>query len=143
MLKNICHFILGHSGLTWNLGIDFFAGHLPQKNRIGALLGDRVMVILERTPGGTDGFLPDYMDKMIQVWNRARTYQEASEDAQEIYDILHGATGWDLGGLVSGDNPYLLICDALGTPAPIENPGGKGLYEFSTNYLMRIENPIP
>jgi len=141
MLKNICAFILSHSGLPWILGINFFSGHLPQKDRKGNILDERVMVILERTPGGTDGYLPDYMDKMIQVWNRARTYDEAAADAMEIYWILHGSTGWDLGGLVSGDNPYLLICDAMGTPAPINNPGEKGLYEFSTNYLMRIENP--
>jgi len=144
MLKEICQFILDHcaTSLHFVLGENFFAGHLPMKNMLGAEVPTRVMVILERVPSAVNGQLPDYVDKVIQIWNRNDNYFEARQDAQDIYDCLHGFTGHVL-MISSVDQYYALVIDAMATPAPIANPNEKGEFEFSTNYLFRIEGEPP
>lgn len=138
MLKEICEHILSHSGITWVLGEDFFAGHLPIKNKNDVIVPDRCMAILENTPAALVPDLPDRADKAIQVWNRAATYFTARGDAQEIFDILHGAVQWDLPAS-SGEPEYTaMVIKAVGTPAPVENPDSKGRYVFSTNYIFMI-----
>jgi hypothetical protein len=145
MIKDIALFILSHSGLPWTLDEDFFVGHLPARNKNGDLVENmkRVMVILERVPGAVIGDLPDRCDKAIQVWNRAGSYFVAAEDAEQIFAILHGATGWDMVPPVgSAPEYYAMTIDAVASPAPIAAPNEKGLFEFSTNYVFRIEgNP--
>jgi hypothetical protein len=66
---------------------------------------------------------------------------EARDDAWDIFFCLHGAAGWDLPIFVASLKYYAQVIDALGAPAPLLNPSGKGLFEFSTNYLFRLENP--
>jgi hypothetical protein len=139
IIQDIARFILGHSGLVWTLGVDFFAGYLPIKDMNDAEIGPRVMVILERTPGAVEGYLPDRVDKAIQVWNRSDTYFGAAEDAREIYEILHGASGWHLPAEESPRAYYAMTIDAIADPAPIAAPNARGLFEFSTNYIFRIE----
>jgi hypothetical protein len=143
MIKEIAEFILAHCGsaLGFTFGVDYFAGHLPDKNILGLTSPNRVCVVLDRVPAGVIGDLPDRLDAHIQVWNRASTYFEARDDAWEIFECLHGETGWALPVLVSGKNYYAMIIDAEAAPAPIANPNAKGLFEFSTNYLFRLENP--
>jgi hypothetical protein len=141
MLNEITLFIIGHCSLGWTIGEDIFAGYLPLRTASNLPVPKRVVVILERTPGAVVGDLPDYADKFIQIWNRAETYQEAKTDAEELYACLHGSSGWALPVFVSGVALYACVIDALGTPAPIANPNDKGLFEFSTNYVFRIENP--
>jgi len=145
MIKEITAHLLSHSGLSWVLGENFFEGHLPLKTMTGAVISDRVMVILERTPAEVNGYLPDYQGKMIQIWNRSRNYFEARQDAEEIYAILHGSAGIDLPVVDSPDAFYVMACDAIGTPAPIANPNENNLFEFSTNYILRTEGnpPVP
>jgi len=139
ILEDIARFILGHSGLVWTFGVDFFAGYLPIKDMNDDPVGARVMVILERTPGPVIGDLPDRVDKAIQIWNRSDTYEEASLDAQEIFDILHGASGRHLPAGSSPKAYYAMTIDAIADPAPIAAPKARGLFEFSTNYIFRIE----
>lgn len=139
MLKAIAAFILSHSGLPWALGENFFAGYMPVKNTLDAPVPERVMVLLERVPAAVDGYLPDYAAKAVQIWNRAREYFAARDDAQQVYELLHGASGWDLPEIDSGEAFYAMTIDAIGTPAPIANPNENGLFEFSTNYIFRIE----
>lgn len=141
MLQDAALFILSHSGLPWIHGENFFVGSLPVKNILGAPVPDRAMVILARTPAALVGDLPDYRDKPIQVWNRNTEYSEAQEDAEQIFSILHGATGWHLPAFISGKNYYAWTIDAIGDPAPIFNPDEKRLFEFSTNYLFRVSIP--
>lgn len=144
MIKDIALFILSESGSPWTLGANFFVGHLPLKTASGGIVPTRCAVILERVPSAVVGDLPDRADKMIQVWNRSKSYTEASDDARDIFALLHGATGIDLpdssGG--SGSSFLAMTIDAVGSPVPIANPGEDGLFEFSANYLFRIEgNP--
>lgn len=145
MLKEITQFILDHAAtaLGFQLGVNLFAGHLPLKDMNGAEVGVRVMAILERAGGAVDGQLPDYVEKAVQVWNRNDNYFEARDDAQAIYDVLHGFTGHVLMGVYSHTAYYLLTADALSVPTPIATPDEKGAFEFSTNYILRIEGEPP
>jgi hypothetical protein len=146
MLKEICDFILTHAAAHegFVLGVNFFAGHLPMKDMHSAEVPVRLMVVLERTPGAVNGQLPDYVEKPIQVWNRNDNYFEARSDAEAVYAALHGYTG---GVLAVGSAPRycVLVIDAVASPAPIANPNERGEFEFSTNYVFRIEGepPVP
>lgn len=140
MINAIGKWIVGHSGLPWILGENFFIGYLPLRTETFVKVPERVMVALERTPAAVSGYLPDFATKAVQIWNRARTYQEAKQDAEEIYQLLHGAAGWELPAYESGGPDfYAMVIDAIGTPAPIANPNENGLFEFSTNYVFQIE----
>jgi hypothetical protein len=111
------------------------------RNALGAEVSARVCVILERTPAVVDGQLPDYLEKPFQVWNRNKTYFSAREDAQQIYECLHGFTGWDLPVIVSGYAYHAWIIDAIADPAPLMNPNEQKLFEFSTNYVFKASIP--
>lgn len=140
ILKEICQFIEDQSfGPPWTIGVTLFAGHMPVKDKNGAGLGDRILLVLENTPGDTIGELPDRVDKMIQIWNRASGYFQARADAKEIYTFLHGSAGWELAE-VEESGYLVMVIDGVGSPAPIENPDEKGFFVFSTNYIWRIQN---
>jgi len=141
MIKEIAAWILNHPGLPWTLDVNFFVGQLPMKNINEDSAPVRVMAVLERVPSPVVGDLPDYADKRIQIWNRNVSYFQAKEDADQVFAILHGATGWVLPVVVSPSDFYAWTIDADATPAPIANPNIKGYYEFSTNYLARISSP--
>jgi hypothetical protein len=141
MLQDVALFILSHSGLPWIHGENFFVGALPVKNVLGSPTPERTMVILGRVPAALVGELPDFRAKPIQVWNRNNTYLDAQADAEQIFAILHGASGWSLPAFVSGANYYAWTIDAVGDPAPLFNPDEKRLFEFSTNYLFRASIP--
>ena len=140
MLKEITQFIIDQGlGPPWVLGVNIFAGHMPVKDKNDAALGDRILLVLENTSGDTIGELPDRVDKMIQIWNRATGYFQARADAQEVYKFLHGSAGWELTE-VEESGYLVMVIDAVGSPAPIENPDEKGFFSFSTNYIWRIQN---
>jgi hypothetical protein len=126
---------------TWRIDIDLFVGHLPGKLPSGGVPPERCVVILENTPGAVIGYLRDRQDKEIQIWNRARSYFTARTDAYTLYEILHGKANLTLPVITSGEDYLIMVLDAVGTPAPIENPGPKGLFVYSTNYILRIEDP--
>jgi len=143
ILQDIANWILSQSGIGWQQGIDFFVGALPTEDMNHDPVGERCMVLLERTPGAVEGLLPDRVDKAVQAWNRSREYVEAHDDAWEIYELLHGDGGFELPPEETGRVWYVMTVDALGTPAPIANPNPRGLFEFSTNYIFRIEGEPP
>lgn len=143
IIDDIANWILAQSGVSWTLGVDFFIGYLPIKDKNGNDVPDRCMVLLERTPGAVDGQLPDRVDKAIQVWNRARDYAEASDDAREVFELLHGDGCIDLPPEESGWAWHVMTVDALGDPAPIAAPDARQLFQFSTNYIFRIEGEPP
>jgi|WetSurSiteA1Bulk_404760.scaffolds.fasta_scaffold00047_44 hypothetical protein len=142
MINDIALHIMSCLDSSWQLGINVFIGHLPLKDMNGAEVGERLICILERTPGEVDGYIADYAAKNIQVWNQARDYPTASADANELFECLHGEAGVDLPASDSPSRYLAMSIDAIGTPAPIANPNPEGLIEFSTNYVFRIErNP--
>ena len=124
---------------AWLIGATMFVGHLPPKTEAGTDPPIRCLTLLENTPGGVEGQLPDRKDKMIQFRNRAQNYSDAKADADALFTLMHGTHGWNLPILTSGEVYLAMTVDAMGTPAPVENPDKRGRFVFSTNYLWRIE----
>lgn len=165
MIKEIAIFIAQKSAdptwsisQTWTIGTNFFAGHVPVKNFAGAIIPVRYLAVLENAGGAvlTDvggvvtatppsapsdtTYFPKYIEKAIQLLNRAKSYFVARKDAEELYEALHQTAGWNLGPVAGVGRRYqAIVIDAYGPPAPVENPGADGLYIFSTNYKWVIE----
>lgn len=129
---------------SWQIGVDLFVGHLPDF-RPGTKIPvpERLVLLLETTPSAdpTAGYLPDRVDKEIQIWNRAKTYFTARYDAFALYRRIHGRAWISLPVLTSGEEYLIMAADAVSEPYPIENPGPTGLYVFSTNYILKVEDP--
>jgi len=134
---------------------------VPVKTQAGADTPERYLAVLEnaggtklenvggvvtippRTPPSAPGdttYWPEYVEKAVQLLNRAKSYFVARDDAYDIYDYLRETAGWSLGLGGVGDPKYVaIVVDAYGPPAPVENPGERGLFTFSTNYMWKIE----
>lgn len=136
-LKEISQWIEDNS--AWEIGKTMFTGHLPQKTPAGTDPPTRCVAILENTPGATEPDLPDRIDKAIQIWNRGANYFDARNDAVALYELMAGTHGWNLPELTPGLKWLAMTVDAMGSPAPIENPDEKGNFVFSTNYIWRLE----
>lgn len=163
MIKEITDFIAAQSialGFTqaWTRGTNLFAGHVPVKNSLGAIIPVRYLAVLENAGGavladvggvvtltppsapGDASYFPKYVEKAVQLLNRAKSYFVAHDDAEELYEALHQTAGWELPLVAPANRQYLaIVIDAYGPPAPIENPGKDGNYKFSTNYVWKIE----
>ena len=160
MIQEITTFIAQKSVLwgftqSWTLGTNLFAGHVPVKNALGVDTPIRYLAVLENAGGarlenvGGIGAVippaalacwPKYVEKAVQLLNRAEDYITAHDDAEELYEALDNTAGWNL-PLVAPANRQYLVCviDAYGLPAPVGNPDDKGLFQFSTNYIWKIE----
>ncbi len=163
MIKEITDFIAAQSVAlgftqTWTRGTNLFAGHVPVKNALGVAIPIRYLAVLETAggavlsnvggvitatppsaPADTDTYWPKYIEKAVQLLNRAKSYFVAHDDAEELYEALHNTAGWNLPVVAGGPNYLAITIDAYGPPAPIENPGASGRYIFSTNYTWKIE----
>jgi len=166
MIKEITQFIASLSlgpAPGWAIGTDLFAGHVPVKNFAGVKISElpdgRYLAVLENAGGAvladvggvvTIGHMPPsrpadatywpkYIEKAVQLLNRAKSYFIAHDDAEQLYEALHNTGGWNLHPLAGGPKYQAIVIDAYGPPAPIENPGASGLYIFSTNYTWKIE----
>jgi len=115
--------------------IPICVGHTPDESPPNHI------VILERTPGGVMGQLPEAADLMIQVIARGKTYFTARDYAWEVYKNIHGKCCHDLEYLESAasDEAFVTI-DATGTPASI-GIDEKGRHQFSSNYQFSYRNP--
>ncbi len=162
MIKEITTFIANQSvalGFTqaWTIGTNLFAGHVPVKNALGATLPVRYLAVLENAGGAVlddvggvvtatppsapadPTYWPKYIEKAVQLLNRAKSYFVAHLDAEELYEALHNTSGWNLPIVAGGPQYNAIVIDAYGPPAPIENPGASGYYIFSCNYTWKIE----
>ena len=159
MIKEITAFIAAQSialGFTqiWTVGTNLFAGHVPVKNFLGVNIPVRYLAVLENAGGATlrdvGGVVtptppsatafPKYVEKAVQLLNQAKSYFIASLDAEELYEALHQTAGWNLPLVAPVNRQYqVIVIDAYGPSAPIENPGTTGFYTFSANYIWKIE----
>lgn len=163
MIQEITTFIANQSialgfTQTWTLGTNLFAIAVPVKNALGADIPNRYLAVLENAGGavlanvggvitatppsapGDATYFPKYVEKAIQLLNRAEDPMTAHDDAEELYEALHQTAGWELPLVAPANRQYqAIVIDAYGPPAPIENPGQSGLYLFSTNYTWKIE----
>lgn len=140
MIKEIAKFIEGISGCGLTIGINLFVGHLPQKRADGSLVPVRCVVILENAGGLLVPDAPDWQEKAIQIWNRAADYFTARDDAYCLFASLHGTAGWKLPSVGGGPVYDAMVINAIGPPAPLENPNEKGQFVFSTNYQWSLAN---
>jgi len=160
MIQEITTFIAQKSVLwgftqSWTLGTNLFAGTVPVKNALNVDTPIRYLAVLENAGGarlenvGGIGAVippaalacwPKYVEKAVQLLNRAEDYLTAHDDAEELYEALDNTAGWNL-PLVAPMNRQYLVCviDAYSLPAPVGNPDEKGLFKFSTNYIWKIE----
>jgi len=158
MIKEITEFIENLAlGPPWVIGANLFAGHVPVKAQAGADTPERYLTVLENAGGtklenvggvvtatppsavGDTTYWPEYVEKAVQLLNRAKTYFIARGDAHAIYNVLRETAGWKLPVVAGGPQYLVCVIDPYGPPAPVENPGERGLFSFSTNYKWAIE----
>lgn len=141
MIKEVTTYILDEIGMAyWVRDVTFFVGHIPIKNINGDDVAsmERFAALLETSPGATIPDLKDRADQTFQILNYHKAYHKAREDAWAFYDLLHSSSQCDLPIIGSGTQLSAYIINAIGTPAPVENPDEKGRFIFSTNYLWMI-----
>lgn len=141
MIKEVTTYILDEIGMAfWERDITFFVGHIPLKNKDGDDVATmkRFAALLETSPGATIPDLKDRVDQTFQILNYNRSYFGARDDAWTFYDLLHSSSQCDLPIIGAATELSAYIINAIGSPAPIENPDDKGRFVFSTNYLWMI-----
>ena len=159
MIKEITEFIENLAlGPPWAIGANLFAGHVPVKTQAGADTPERYLAVLENAGGtklenvggvvtatppsaaGDTTYWPEYVEKAVQLLNRAKTYFITRGDAYALYNALRETAGWVLPVIAGGPQYVVCVIDPYGPPAPVENPGERGLFTFSTNYVWKIED---
>ena len=130
MLKEITQFIENKT-TSFTIGTNLFAGFRPDSP-------DRCVGILEMGGSAVYFDLPDRSDKMIQALSRAADYWDSRADSFEIYDILHGSTGWTL-PVVGTDEYYAMVIEAVSDPQYL-GTDQNGRHQFSTNYIFKIRD---
>jgi len=131
MFREIVQLICTQTGFT--LGVDLYAGHRPQD------VPDRCILIAESGGGATIPAEKDMADFLIQALSRSKTYFEAREDAYTVYEAMHSSFGWNLPNFTGSGEDYLAMSVyALAIPQYL-GQDENGRYEFSTNYIFRME----
>lgn len=171
MIREITQFIADKSdplllwgfSQQWTIGTNLFAGHVPVKNFAGVNIPICYLAVLENAggavlsdvggvvanippsrPANLDydcAYWPKYIEKAVQLLNRAKSYFVAHRDAEQLYEAFHNTGGWKLPQVppAAGRKYTAIVIDAYGPPVPIGNPDEKGLFQFSTNYIWKIE----
>lgn len=140
MLSQIAQWIENQAA-GFTIGENLFVGHLPLKTLAGADPPDRCVVLLENAGGGIYADVPDRVDKLLQVYCRAKKYTDAKADSETLYDLLHARYAFDLPDYeaASGTEHLCMASHAQAVPAPIgQDPEDR--WEFSTNYILRIRD---
>lgn len=131
MIKEISKYIENNTGFV--IGTDLFTGHRPANAQ------NECVVILEGAGGKPEFSIPDSVEKAIQILTRAKSYFTARADSYTIYNLLHGKSGITLPVVTSGEEYLVNVIEAMNVPQPI-GQDAKGLWEFSTNFIFRIQN---
>jgi len=98
---------------------------------------NRCVLVAEAGGGSVYFDLKDRADKMIQILARSENYWDARDDSYEVYNVLHGAAGWELPEVVAGDKYQAMVIEAVAIPQYL-GIDEKGRHEFSCNYIFRI-----
>lgn len=130
MLKQITQYVKNQTtGFT--IGTNLFAGFIPS-----TIVGDAV--VIRETGGAPNFYLTDQVEKTIQVISRATDYWVAAANAKKVYDVLHGISGVTL-PVIDALAYYLNTAEAITAPQNLDQDE-KGLFNISTNYIIRIQN---
>jgi len=131
MFMEICKLIADLTGFS--IGSTLQVGHRVQH------APERCILVSESAGGTTNFYCPDMADINIMVVSRAKTYFQARYDAWAVYDALHGTAGWNMprvGG--SGEDYLAMVVEAVTVPQYI-GQDENGLFEFSVNFIFRME----
>lgn len=131
MIKEITQYIKDNSSLI--IGSNLFSGHRPLNAPV------ECVVVLENAGGKPEFSIPDSVEKAVQILTRAETYFTARANAYAIYWFLHGKAGIALPIITTGEEYLVNVIEAMNVPQPI-GQDEKGLWEFSTNFIFRIQN---
>lgn len=129
-IKELCEWMETNSvsGTTpLIIGENLLAGWRPQE----AL--DTCVLVGESAGGKPDFYLPDAVEKAVQVLTRAETYHTAGDLAQEVHDLLHGLSAVDLTSFL------INTIDSQNVPQYI-GEDDHPRYEFSENFIMRYQD---
>jgi hypothetical protein len=133
MIKEITTYTKNLLGTSWVIGVNLFAGEIP------AGVDDDCLAMIE-SGGAPNFYLPDRMDKAVQVISRAKDYHDAMDAAIAVYRALHGKAGITLPALADGDNREYLVntIAAISIPQSLGRDE-KGLLNISTNYVFKLQ----
>lgn len=132
MLKQITTYIQQNTtGFT--IGTNLFAGFAPST-------AQNDVVIVRESGGAPDPYLTDKVEWAIQILSRASDYWTARANAFKVFVLLHGMKGITL-PVVEGDSAvyYVNVVEAVSAPQSL-GQDEKGLFNISTNYILRIQN---
>lgn len=130
MIREIAQYIEDNTDFT--IGTTLQVGHRTPE------APDECVAVLENAGGKPEFSIPDSVEKAVQILARAETYLTARNNAYIIYDLLHGKSGITL-PVVEGGEYLANVIEAMSVPQPI-GQDEKGLWEFSVNFVLRIQN---
>lgn len=131
MIKEIAQYIEDNTDFV--IGTTLQVGHRIPK------APDECVAVLENTGGKPEFSIPDSVEKAIQILTRAKTYFTARSNAYIVYDLFHGKSGITLPVVAGGEEYLVNVIEAMNVPQSI-GQDEKGLWEFSTNFILRIQN---
>ena len=130
MLKQITSY-LQQQTTGFTIDTNLFAAFAPSTAQ------DDVVIVRE-TGGPPDFYLPDQAEKTIQVLSRASSYWVARANAIKVFSVLHGIAGITL-PVIDAEAYYINTAEAITVPQDM-GQDEKGLFNISTNYIVRIQN---
>jgi hypothetical protein len=134
MLKHYCLWLETRvSGLT--VGVNLFAGHIPQKRPDGTEPPALCTCILERTPAYVDPSNGRIREIHFQLYTRGPSYQEARDEAYRVFEACVNATGFELPAENSGEPDYYLMTTQGNAPASIDQDE-LNRFAFSANLTL-------
>ncbi len=134
MLKPYCLWLEKRvSGLT--VGVNLFAGHIPQTRPDGTPPPALCTCILERTPPYVDPSNARLREFHFQLYTRGPSYQEARDEAYRVFEQCVNATGYELSAEVSGEPSYYLMTTQGTAPASI-GQDDLNRFAFSANLTL-------
>ena len=138
MLQDLLKYIEDNTSLE--VGVSLFYGYFPGKTMADGDVQERATRAQE-TGGPEYPDLPDRTDVAIQFLSRAKEYQDAKDDSQEIHDFLHGLTGIKLPLYTgeSGCNYVAMEIEAVGAPGYMEQDENSR-HMFSLNIVVRVRD---
>jgi hypothetical protein len=128
MIKDLAQYVEDETDFA--IGTDLFAGFCPP-----TIEADRV--ILLESGGIPNFYLKDRKEARIQALVKAKDYHTAKDYSLELFSLLHGAVGITL-PKIGAVTYFVNTCEAITVPQYL-GKDEKGLHNFSTNYLLRVE----
>jgi hypothetical protein len=131
MTKEITSYIKNLLGTGYVIGTNIFAGFVPS-----TIEGDCIIVI---DSGGLPNFyIPDHVEKTVQVICRAEDYHDAMSRAMLVFRALNGKAGITLPVVVT-EGWYVNTITAISLPQNV-GQDERGLFNISTNYVFKMQD---